>query len=68
MTLHILQLVGDWNDIFHETYCHIDSSQYTDLKLVSLRRGGIRLHGSVAKMSKKKKKNSGCESLSTVTF
>ena len=55
MIPHILRLVGDWNDIFHKTYCRVDSSQCTDLKLVSLQRGGIRLHGSVVNMSRGKK-------------
>ena len=53
MTPRILHLAGDWIDNFHETYCRVDSSQRADLELVSLRRGGIRLHGSVANMSKK---------------
>jgi hypothetical protein len=40
--------------MFHETYCRIVSSQHTDLKPVSLQRGGIKLHGSVANMSREK--------------
>jgi hypothetical protein len=48
----ILHLVGDWIDIFHKTYCRIDSSQCTDLKPISLQRGGIRLCGSVANIEK----------------
>ena len=54
----------DWH--FHEIYCHIDSSQHNDLKLVSIQRGGVRLHNSLANMSKKNP--SGHESLSTLTF
>ena len=46
-------LAGDWIDIFHQTYCRIDSSQRTDFEPVSLQRGGIRLHSSVANMSEK---------------
>ena len=53
MTLRILHLVGDWIDIFHKTYCCIDSSQHTDLEPVLLQRGEIRLHGSVVNMLKK---------------
>jgi hypothetical protein len=53
MKLCISYLVGDWIDIFRETYCCVDSSQCTDLELVSLQSGGIRLHSSVANMSKK---------------
>ena len=65
MTPCILHLVEDWIDIFHLTYCRVDSSQRIDLELVLLQRGGIRLHGSVANMSKKP---SSHESLSTLTF
>ena len=31
-TLRILHLAGDWIDIFHETYCRVDSCQHTDLE------------------------------------
>ena len=48
MMLCVLHLAGDWVDIFHETYRRVDSSQHIDLKPVSSRMGGIRLHGSVA--------------------
>ena len=49
----ISHLVGDWTAIFHGTYSHVDSSQRTDFESGSLQRGGIRLHASVANMSKK---------------
>jgi hypothetical protein len=66
MTPRILHLAGDWIDIFHKTYCRVDSSQHTDLELFSFRRIGIKLQSSVAKMLKKNP--SGRESLSTLTF
>ena len=57
---------GDYIDNFHETYCRVDNSQRTDLEPVSLRRGGIRLHGSKANMSKKNPFGRG--NFSTRTF
>ena len=51
---------------FLETYCRVDSSQCTDLKPFSLRRGGIRQIGSGANMSKNNPSHR--ESLSTLTF
>jgi hypothetical protein len=53
MMPRILDWVEDWIDIFHETYCLVDSSQCTDLELVSWR-GGIRLHGNVPNLLGKK--------------
>ena len=54
----------DWH--FSQTYCRKDSSQCTDLKMVPLRRRGIRLQRQCSQHVKKNL--SGHESLITFTF
>lgn len=38
MSSEVFRVFRDWNDIFYETCCHVDSFQHIDLEPVSLRR------------------------------